>query len=48
MTRVSVPLRVVTSTSGLHLKRCLGIGTYFEWTGIWVSFGMWHHPRGLL
>ena len=44
----SVPLRVVTSSSGLHSKRCLGIGTYLHWTGKLVSFGMWHDPRGFL
>ena len=32
-TGVSVPLRAVTSSSGLHPKMCLGIGTYLEWTG---------------
>ena len=32
-TRVSVPLCVVTSSSGLHSKRCLGIGTFLDWTG---------------
>ena len=47
-TRLSVPLRVVTSFSGLHSKRCPGIGTYLEWTGKSVSFGMWHDPRGFL
>ena len=31
-TRVSVPLPVVTSSSGLHSKRCPGIRTYLEWT----------------
>ena len=45
-TRVSVPLRVVTSASGLHSKRCPGIGTYLEWTGKSVSFRTWHNPRG--
>ena len=32
-TGVSVPLRVVTSSSGLHSNRSPGIGTYLEWTG---------------
>ena len=45
---VSVPLLVVTSSSGLHSKRCPGIGTYLEWTGKTVSFGMWQDPRGFL
>ena len=26
----------------LHWKRFAGIGTYLEWTGKSVSFGMWH------
>ena len=39
-TGVSVPLRVVTSSSWLHWKKCLGIGTYLGSTGISVSFGM--------
>ena len=30
-TGVSVPLRVVTSSSGLHWKKYSGIGTYLEW-----------------
>ena len=47
-TGVSVSLRVVTSSSGLHSKRCPGIGTFLEWTGKLVSFGMWHDPRGFL
>ena len=42
VTRVSVPLCFVTSSSGLHSKRCPGIGTFVEWTGKSVSFGMWH------
>ena len=29
-TRVSVPLRVLTSSSGLHSKRCPCIGNYLE------------------
>ena len=41
---VSVPLHVLTSSSGLHLKRCPGSGTYLEWTGKWVSFVKWHDP----
>ena len=45
-TGVSVPLHVVTSSSGLHLKRCPGIGTFLEWTGKSVSFRMWHNTRG--
>ena len=45
---VSVTLCVVTSSSGLHSKRSLGIRTYFEWKGKSLSFGMWHHPRGFL
>ena len=40
-----MPLRVVTSSSGLHLKRCPGIRTYLEWTGKSFSFRMWHNPR---
>ena len=43
-----MPLRVVTSSSGLHSKRCPGIGTSLERTGKSVSFGMWHDPRGFL
>ena len=39
-TVVSVPLSIVTSSSGLHWKKCLGIGTYLGSTGISVSFGM--------
>ena len=39
-TGVSVPLRVVTSSSGLHWNKCPGIGTYLESTGKSVSFGM--------
>ena len=42
-TGVSVPLRVVTSSSGLHWKKCPGIGTYLESTGKSVSFGMCNH-----
>ena len=45
-TGVSVPLLVVTSSSGLHSKRGPGIGTYLEWTGKLVSFGKWHDPQG--
>ena len=44
----SVPLRVMTSSSGLHSRRCPGIGNYLEWTGKSVSFRMWHDPRGFL
>ena len=47
-TGVSVPLCVVTSSSGLHFKRCPDIGTYLVWMGKLVSFGMWHDPRGFL
>ena len=47
-TGVSVSLHVVTSSSGLHSKRCPGIGTYLECTRKSVSFGMWHDPRGFL
>ena len=47
-TGVSVPFHVLTSSSGLHLKRCPGIGTYLEWMGKSVSFGMLHDPRGFL
>ena len=43
-----IPLGVVTSSSGLHSKRCTGIRTYLEWTGKSVSFGMWHDPGGFL
>lgn len=32
-TGVSVPLCVVTSSSGLHSKRCQGITSYLEWMG---------------
>ena len=39
-TGVSVPLRVVTSSSGLHWKKYSGIGTYLEWMEKSVSFGM--------
>ena len=39
-----VPVHVVTSSSGLHSKRFLGIGTFLEWTGKSVSFGMWLDP----
>ena len=45
-TGVSLPLRVVTSSSGLHLKRCPGVRNYLEWTGKSVSFAMRHDPRG--
>ena len=37
---VSVPLRVVTSSSWLHWKKCPGIGTYLRSTGKSVYFGM--------
>ena len=47
-TRVSVCLRVVTSSSGLHSKRCPGIGTYLEWMWKPVSFEFWHNQRGFL
>ena len=47
-TDVSVLLRVLISSSGLHSKRCPGIQTSLEWRGKSVSFGMWHHPRGFL
>ena len=47
-TGLSVPFHVLTSSLGLHLKRCPGIRTYLEWTGKLVSFGMWHDPRGFL
>ena len=47
-TGVSVPFHVLTSSSGLHSKRCPGIGTYLEWMGKSVSFGMLHNPRGFL
>ena len=47
-TWVSVPLRVVTSSSGLHSKRFPGIGTFLEWTRKSVSFEMWHDSRGFL
>ena len=45
---MSVPLRVVTSSLGLNLKRCPGIRTFLEWTGKSVSFRMWHVPRHFL
>ena len=41
-TELSVPLRVVTSSAGLPSKRCLGIGSYLEWTGKSVSFRICH------
>ena len=41
-----IPLGVVTSSSGLHSKRCPGIGTYLERTGKSLSFLKWHDPRG--
>ena len=44
-TVVSVLLCVVTSSSGLQSKRCRGIGTYLEWMGKSMSFGMSHNPR---
>ena len=44
----SVPLRIVTSSTGLHSKMYLGIGNFLEWTGQSVSFEMWHRPRGFL
>ena len=47
-TAVSVSLPVVTSSSGLNSKRCLGIRTYLEWMGKSVSFGVWHDPQGFL
>ena len=31
-----------------HSKSCPGIGTYLEWTGKSVSFGMGHDPQGFL
>ena len=43
-----VPLDVVTSSSGLHSKRCPGIRTYLEWKWKSVSFKMWHDTRGFL
>ena len=46
-TGVSVPFCVVISSSRLHSKRFPGIGTYLEWTGKSVSFGMWHETLGL-
>ena len=42
-TRVSVPLLIMTSSTGLHSKTCPGIRTYLEWTGK-SYFGMWHDP----
>ena len=47
-TGMSVPLHVMTSSSGLHLKRCPGIGTFLEWTRKSVSLGMRHDTRGFL
>ena len=41
-TGVSVPLRVVPSSTGLPSKP----GSYEEQTGKLGSFGIWHHPRG--
>ena len=32
-TGVTVPLRVVTSSAGLHTKKCPGIRAYLEWKG---------------
>ena len=43
-----IPLGVVTSSSGLHLKRCPGIRTYLEWTGKSLSCLKWHGPRAFL
>ena len=43
-----IPLGVVTSSSGLHSKRCPGIGPYLEWTGKSVSFLKCHDPRDFL
>ena len=43
-----IPFGVVTSSSGLHSKRCPGIGTYLEQTGRSLSFLKWHNPRGFL
>jgi len=37
---VSVPLRVVTSFSGLHSNRCPDISTFNEWTGTSVFQNM--------
>ena len=47
-TGVTVPLRVVTSSAGLHTKKCPGIGTFLVWTGKSVYFGMWHDTGGFL
>ena len=43
-----IPLGVMTSSSGLHSKRCPGIGTYLEWTRKSLSFLKSHDPRGFL
>ena len=43
-----IPLGVVTSSSGLHSKWCLGIGTYLVLTGISLSFLKCHDPPGFL
>ena len=48
---VSVPLNVVTSSSGLHSKSCPGMGTYLEWMGKSVANSLQPHglqPTGLL
>ena len=47
-TGVSVPLHIVTSSTGLHSKRYPSIGNFLEWTGQSVSFEMWHGPQGFL
>ena len=41
-----IPLCVVTSSSGLHSKWCLGIVSYLEWTG--KSLSSLGHMRGSL
>ena len=45
-TGVSVPLRVVSSPTGLPSKRVRATGSSQEWTGKSRLIGMWHHPRG--
>ena len=47
-TVVSVPLRVMTSSSGLNSKRCPEIRAHLEWSGKLVSFEMWQDSRGFL
>ena len=47
-TGVSVPLRVVTSSTGLHSKRCPGIGFLSTVDREICVFGICHDPQGYL